>query len=867
MTGNLRILILEDRTLDAQLVERELRRSKIDFTARYAASKEDYLKGLAEFAPDVILSDYSLPDFDGMQALRLAQEHAAQVPFIIVTGTINEETAVECMKAGAVDYVLKEHIGRIAAAIQFALEKKHAESKLRESEELLRLITDNVTDLIAILDLQGKRLYNSASYREILGDPRFLQGTSSFKEIHPDDVAQIKRVFEETVSTGTGKRGEYRFLLNDGSVRNIESQGSVIRDQKGNVDKVLVVSRDVTERKRAEEELRRSEERFRALIENSSDAIVLLNPSSVVLYAGPSTERVIGYGNEEFVGRRFFELIHPEDTQRAMSLLNGLTQKTGHTVRIECRVRHKDGSWRWTEGTAKNLLDEPGVQALVVNYRDITERKTAEAEIQKLAAFPLYNPNPILELSADGTLTYFNDAAQQAARLFGKKLPREILPPGVKDIIETCLGTGKSATGREVTMEGRTLSWSFFPILVSQVVQCYAFDITERLTLEAQLRQSQKMESVGQLAAGVAHDFNNILTIIQGHAELLLTEAKASPHRVEALKQISHAATRAANLTRQLLTFSRRQVMQPKILDLNEAVGNVTKMLNRLLGESITLQCNYASNLPPVLADPGMMEQLIMNLAVNARDAMPKGGQLIISTFTTEIDEGYVLDHAEARAGDFVCLGVSDTGTGMDNATLGRIFEPFFTTKEVGKGTGLGLATVYGIVKLHNGWIEVESRVGMGSTFTVFLPAGKADAAATASVADKSSVRGGNETILVVEDETALRGLIRGVLQHYGYHVLEATAGNEALKVWEQHAAQIDLLLTDMVLPNGVDGNDLAGEMQRQKPVLKVVFTSGYSLELGGEEAGLKDGLNFLQKPFQPLTLARTVRRCLDHAV
>src|SRR2546430_1739557 len=258
MTDSLRILILEDVDNDAQLLQRELRRVKINFAARHVASRADYLKGLVEFAPDVILSDYSLPDFDGMQALRLAQEHAAHVPFIIVTGTINEETAVECMKAGAVDYVLKEHIGRIAAAIQFALEKKHAESKLRESEELLRLITDNVTDLIAILDLQGKRLYNSASYREILGDPRFLQGTSSFKEIHPDDVAQIKRVFEETVSTGTGKRGEYRFLLNDGSVRHIESQGSVVRDQKGNVDKVLVVSRDVTERKRAEEELRRS---------------------------------------------------------------------------------------------------------------------------------------------------------------------------------------------------------------------------------------------------------------------------------------------------------------------------------------------------------------------------------------------------------------------------------------------------------------------------------------------------------------------------------------------------------------------------------------------------------------------------------
>jgi len=866
MTDNLRILILEDLAEDAELLQRELRRSKINFTARHVASKADYLKGLDESAPDVILSDYSLPDFDGMQALRLAQERAPQVPFIMVTGTISEETAVECMKAGAVDYVLKEHIGRIGSAIQIALEKKQAEAKLRESEELLRLITDNVTDLIAILDLQGKRLYNSASYGEILGNPQSLRGTSSFKEIHPDDVATIKRVFEETVRTGMGKRGEYRFVLNDGSVRYIESQGSVIRDQKENVDKVLVVSRDVTERKRAEEELRRSEERFRALIENSSDAIALLSPSGVVLYAGPSTERVMGYRNQEFVGRRFFDLIHPEDAERTMSLVGGLAQKAGHTVRIECRVRHQDGSWRWTEGAAKNLLGEPGVQAIVVNYRDITERKTAEAEIQKLAAFPLYSPNPVLELSADGALTYFNDAAQQAARLLGKNHPREILPSGVKEIIKVCLGTGKSTTGLEFTLEGRTLSWSFFPILVSQVVQCYAFDITERLTLEAQLRQSQKMESVGQLAAGVAHDFNNILTIIQGHAELLLAEATTSPHTLEGLKQISSAAGRAANLTRQLLTFSRRQVMQPKILDLNEVVGDVTKVLNRLLGEQITLQCNYAANLPPVLADLGMMEQLVTNLAVNARDAMLRGGRLIISTFATEIDDGYVEGHPEARAGHFVCLGVSDTGTGMDEATLDHIFEPFFTTKEAGKGTGLGLATVYGTVKLHNGWVEVESRLGMGSTFTVFLPAGKADAQAGPELAEKSFVRGGNESILVVEDETALRGLMRGVLQHYGYHVLEAATGNEALKVWEKNAAKIDLLVTDMVLPDGAGGNDLARAMQKEKPLLRVVFTSGYSLEPRDEECGLHEGLNFLQKPFQPLSLARTVRCCLDNA-
>jgi len=371
---------------------------------------------------------------------------------------------------------------------------------------------------------------------------------------------------------------------------------------------------------------------------------------------------------------------------------------------------------------------------------------------------------------------------------------------------------------------------------------------------------------VGQLAAGIAHDFNNILTVIQGHAELLVLEPNLAPNMSEALKQISNAASRAAYLTRQLLTFSRRQVMQPRILDLNEVVGSVTKTLNRLLGEQVALQCNYSTNLPPVLADASMLEQLITNLASNARDAMPNGGQLIVSTFTTEIDEDYAHDHPEARAGQFVCLGVSDTGTGMDKATLNHIFEPFFTTKEVGKGTGLGLATVYGIVKLHNGWIEVESRIGMGSTFTVFLAAARIGVGATTTFTEKSLVPGGKEVVLVVEDEIALRGLMRSVLLHYGYRVLDASSGGEALTVWERNSDKIDLLLTDILLPDRVDGQELAREMQKQKPRLKIVYTCEYGLELGGKEAGLHEGLNLLQKPFQPLALARTVRCCLDDA-
>src|SRR6266540_1555595 len=864
MGTDLRILILEDVADDAELLQRELKREGVDFECRHVENREGFLTAMEEFLPDIILSDYSLPRFNGMDALLLARQRAPYTPVIIVTGSINEETAVNCMKAGAADYVLKEHVGRIGTSIKLALEKKMADARFRQSEEMFRLITDNVTDLIAVLDLDGKRLYNSRSYHDLFGEPQALEGTMSFAEIHPDDREKIKRIFEETSKTGAGKRAEYRFRLSDGGIRFIESQGSVIRDNRGNPDKVLVVSRDVTERKRAEEELRRSEERFRALIENSSDAITLVDSSGVVSYVAPSTERLLGYGPGEFAGRNLFDLVHPEDHERTMRIFSELIQKPGHTVRMEYRLRDKGGSWRWMEGTGKNLIEEASVRAVVTNCRDITDRKKAELEIQKLAAFPLYNPNPVLELAADGKLNYFNDAAQEMARSFDKMHPREILPHDMRAIIDACLASGKCKMGLEVTLEDRTLSWSFFPILVSQVIHAYSVDITERLNLEQQLRQSQKMESVGQLAAGVAHDFNNILTIIQGHTELMLADPQLPTGLGEQLKHIATAAARAANLTRQLLTFSRRQVMRPRILDLNEVVGNVTKMLNRLLGEQVSLQCNYSTNLPPVLADLGMMEQLILNLAVNARDAMAKGGQLIISTFSTEIEENYVQSHAEARCGLFVCLGVTDTGCGMDEAVLHRIFEPFFTTKEVGKGTGLGLATVHGIVKLHNGWIEVESRSGMGSTFTVFLPASRARAETDVDGQPRPTVRGGTETILVVEDETALRGLMRGTLQHYGYHILEAANAAEALRAWDQKSTQIDLLITDMVFPDGVCGDELARQLQRHQAGLRVIFTSGYSLDVAGHDLALREGVNFLQKPFQPTMLARTVRDCLD---
>jgi nitrogen-specific signal transduction histidine kinase/CheY-like chemotaxis protein len=389
-------------------------------------------------------------------------------------------------------------------------------------------------------------------------------------------------------------------------------------------------------------------------------------------------------------------------------------------------------------------------------------------------------------------------------------------------------------------------------------------DITERRQLEEQFRQAQKLEAIGQLASGVAHDFNNILTIIQGNAALLLDAPALTATEAELAKQIVEAAERAAGFTRQLLLFSRKQAIQPVALNLNEAVGNLTKLLQRILGEDISLHSDYAPMLPATLADLGMIEQVVLNLAVNARDAMPRGGRLHLATSIATIGGEASQVNPTVRPGEYVCLTVSDTGCGIAPEHLPRVFDPFFTTKPVGKGTGLGLATVYGIVKQHQGWVDVRSEVGRGTTFRIGLPVASGAVPEQKAAAASLALPGGHEVILVVEDEPALRLLVSNLLQRCGYTVLLAASGVAALDVWKEHHARIQLLLTDMIMPDGMTGRELAERLKREKPELKVICTSGYSAEIVGKGHALIEGADFLQKPYSPLQLTTVVRACLD---
>jgi signal transduction histidine kinase/CheY-like chemotaxis protein/HAMP domain-containing protein len=548
-------------------------------------------------------------------------------------------------------------------------------------------------------------------------------------------------------------------------------------------------------------------------------------------------------------------------------LLTGLGVASGVAVAIP--TRNKPFGVLAVHTTRKREFSPDDIQFLLAVANVVgmaTERIKAENETEKLAAFVKENPNAALEITAEGTVNYFNDAAEKLAAVLGQEQPSQILPEKFPAIARDCLTANHGRTDVLTKIGSHTIAWSFHPLAASGVVHCYGEDITTRLNLESQLMQSEKMKTFGQFAAGIAHDFNNMLTIIQGHASKLLADTALSTGTRESLTQIYAAGDRAARLTRQLLLTSRKNVMQPKLLDLREVVGSTSKMLERLVGETIEMRFKSPLSLPLVHADQSMIEQVIMNLASNARDAMPDGGTLVVEISETFVGPEYIETHPEAADGHFVKLEVTDTGCGMDEATRARIFEPFFTTKDVGKGTGLGLATVFNIARQHNGWVEVLSQPGCGATFTVYLPASSDTEADTRFLSQPVAMTasGGNESILIVEDEEMLRQLAREVLLDCGYYILEAASGREALAVWQQHDGKIDLLLTDMVMPEGISGLELAERLMAEAPELKVIFMSGYTSEDVSTELAHRANTSFIQKPYGHGELVKVVRECLD---
>jgi PAS domain S-box-containing protein len=636
------------------------------------------------------------------------------------------------------------------------------------------------------------------------------------------------------------------------------------------------------ERVRAEQDLRESRRRFRDLFENSPDAIFVEDLEGMVLDVNFAACVLHGLTREQLIGKNALnDLIPPSRRENAHRDFQKLA--SGKLSWIEGESLTADGNSTPVEVRA-GRVEYNGKPALLLHVRDITERRAAAAAVQ--SSEMLFRS--VWENSVDGmrltdengVIIAVNKAYCDLVGMKGEELEGKLFnvvyakSENPQAILERhrehfrARAANRKIQHQYTLHKGQVMALEItdsFIELHGQPLLLFSLfrDVTTQRRLEEQLRQSQKMEAVGQLAGGVAHDFNNILTVIHGHASLLLSsvlEESAS----KSAQQISQAAERAAALTRQLLTFSRRQLIQPKKLDMNKIVGNMIDLLGRLLGEDVSLQLNYCPSPAMVEADVGMMEQVLLNLAVNARDAMPKGGRLAVRISIVDLNEAHVQHHPEARVGCFVCVSKTDTGCGIPPENLQRIFEPFFTTKEIGKGTGLGLATVYGIVKQHRGWIEVESTVGKGTTFRIYIPYVGSAQAETEKPTTQITIRGGTETILLVEDEKPVRELVSRVLQKYGYKILPAGNGVEALETWNRHKNEISMLFTDLVMPDNMNGRELAEKLWAERPGLKVVFTSGYSTDIVGKDFKLEPGLNYLQKPYEPQVLALAVRRCLD---
>jgi PAS domain S-box-containing protein len=621
-------------------------------------------------------------------------------------------------------------------------------------------------------------------------------------------------------------------------------------------------------------------------MELSLDAIWVHHNRIITFVNSAGVELLGAKKKEDVVGRHAMNFVHPDSREAAVGQIQQV-HNTGRPARaLEEKLLRLDGTAFDAEVAVDAIVDE-GRKGYLVVARDMAARKVAEAaqrESQARKSAMLESAlDAVVTIDHEGNIFEWNPAAETMfgyprAAVLGKEMAQLIIPPSLRERHRQGLGrylaTGAtSVVGKRTEMTAIHADGREFPVELSiariahdgpPIFTGFIRDITERRKIEEQLRQIQKMESIGQLAGGVAHDFNNLLAVMQGYLFMVLESDEFSEGTRGELNQVLGATERAANLTRRLLLFSRKQPAQPQPLDLNEAVDKLAQFLRRIIGEDIQLQIRSHSPLPPVEADPGMMEQVVMNLAVNARDAMPKGGSLTITTERLTIDSERALRNPESRMGEFVSLAVQDTGCGIPPEILPRIFEPFFTTKSVGKGTGLGLATAFGIVRQHHGWIEVESRTGEGTTVKVLLPVSARLAAPAEKEPGRITLRRGSGTILLVEDEVDLRGLTRSLLEAYGYRALEAGSGNEALSVWEQRQGHIDLLFTDMILPDGMTGRELARRLKAHRPNLKVIYTSGYALDLDETGLILREGVNFLQKPAKVERIIQAVQGLLE---
>ena len=764
-------------------------------------------------------------------------------------------------------------------------EGQRADEVLRESEKRLRFALEGANEGLWDWNIDTGDVYYSPSAERMLGyEPGEMErrtGGTWNQRVHPDDMPAVQRAIDQHVAGHTpAYEAEYRFRTKQGGWLWILGRGKVVeRKADGTPHRMTGIHIDITERKQAEE----TRARLTAILDATPDFVAIATGDFRTLYVNPAGRRMVG--------------IHPDADVKGAWIGHKYPERIRKLIFEEALpTAARDGFWRGESAfIGADGEEHPSTQVVLahrdrsgnVEYfstviRDDTERLRAEAAVRESEERHrlLFEENPIPLLVIDADSLAFLAVNAAAVRQYGYSHDefQRMTITDIRPVEDAAYALARAAAPPEVRSKRagpyrhRRKDGSI--ILVDVVSRDFIFggraarlvlaiDVTEQRHLEDQLRQSQKIEAVGQLAGGIAHDFNNLLTVIKGNIDLALNQLPAGVPLRKDLEQVTLAASRAAMLTRQLLAFSRKQVLSPAVLDLNEVVSEAERMLRRVIGEDITFLTELAPAVSRVTADRGQLEQVLVNLVVNARDAMPGGGVLAVATADVEITPA----DAAARGippGAYVTLCVRDTGLGMDEATRSRIFEPFFTTKPVGRGTGLGLATVHGVVHQSGGFVTVESTPGAGSTFTVFLPR-TSHVASPRSTPPSGVIERGSETILLVEDEEEVRAVARRVLGQAGYVVLEAANATEALNVFDNAPLPIAMLISDVVMP-GLNGHELSVLLRQRAPGLRTLLVSGYSADSRGPASGLND-TSFLEKPYQPAELARRVRAILDAPV
>lgn len=726
-----------------------------------ALGGHEALELLNEHVPDLVISDVAMPDMDGIELCRAirADQRLVDTPILLLSAFRKDvPSMVEALQSGASDYIEAPYDPRLLLAkVALFIEKRRAERALSASETRYRMLFENnplpmwVYDLetLAFLDVNEAAVRHYGYSREEFLNMTILDIRP--REDIPTLISRVKYI------VGSNQRyhrsGVWRHRRKDGTIIEVEISSHVL-ELNGRQTK-LVLANDVTDRRRAEEALRRQALVFDTIY----DGVVILDLEGKITDWNPAAERIFGYTKAEMIGQRPTLLYLPTVGEQ-----------------LDAEIRHKvltEGRWEGELAFVRKDGLAGTVDSIFVLQRDVQD-----------------NPSSIIGVNRD---------------------------------------------------------------------------ITPRKQLEEQLRQAQKMEAIGRLAGGVAHDFNNLLTAIIGYADLALRRLPEDEKVRRQIAEIKKSAERAANLTRQLLAFSRKQIIQPKTLNLNEVVEDLGKMLQRLITENIELRLEPAPDLWLIKADPSQIEQIVVNLVVNARDAMADGGKLVIRTANADVGDDLRRQHPFFSPGQYVMLEVSDTGHGMDAETQKHIFEPFFTTKEKGRGTGLGLSTVYGIVKQSGGFITVESSPGAGATFRIYLPRATDGAARYEKKTGAAAILRGTETVLLVEDEESVRKMACSTLEEFGYVVLEAADPRQALRLCREYRGAIDLMVTDVVMPQ-MNGRELAEQAHKLRPRMRVLYASGYMDDETLRRHLLEEGVPFLEKPFTPETLARKVRETLDES-